>query len=209
MKGFFLGTQNKTFLNANKDVLVMLIRVGPYLGLGFLALLVGFKLAGLLPMITRMYVQIAFLGLLLGLIILDQERGWNLVLFILFGIAAGAVFFHWSPDSPQANSWILFIVLLIISMVGGSLIREAGGRAAGVLFISSIFYMMGWIFFAIIQLPEFIVMIWTILGVVLFTFIAIAVISQGIKLKKEVSSIPLSIQLFVVLFNLCWLTGLL
>lgn len=87
--------------------------------------------------------------------------------------------------------------------------KGAGGRVAGVLFFCTLLYMMGWILFAFVSLPDLAGMIWIILGLALFTFILMAVISQGKTQNDESSAVPLSIQLFVVLFNICWLSSLL
>ena len=187
----------------------MLIRIAPFMGLGLLAAILGYHLAELVPVAARIYLQIVFLGLIFSMIILDKEPGWNVVLFICFGISAGMVLFHSGSDLTHLKSWVLFVILLVISLVGGALIRGSGSRAAGVLFLSTLLYMIGWILLAFIQLPDQVGVIWTLLGLALFTFIAMAVINQGKTQDPEESVIPLSIQLFVVLFNLCWLSSLL
>ena len=81
----------------------MLVRVTPFLGLGLLAAVLGYQLAGLIPVTARVYIQIAFLGLLFSLIILDKEPGWNVVLFICFGIAAGMMLFHSVSDLTRSG----------------------------------------------------------------------------------------------------------
>ena len=209
MRGFSLGTQNKTFLSDNKDLLVMLVRVAPYLGLGLISGIFGYQLGGLIPATARIYIQIAFLGSLFVLIILDKEPGWNVVLFICFGIAAGMILFHSVSDLTRVWSWILFIMLLLVSLFGGSRVNGVQGRAAGILFISTLLYIIGWVLLSLIQVPSQVGEIWTILGLALFTFIAMNLISQGKNCNSEESAIPLSVQLYVVLFNLYWLSFLL
>jgi hypothetical protein len=209
MKDFYLGPQNKIFRNDNKDLLVMLVRVAPFLGLGLLAAILGYQLANLVPVPARVYLQIVFLGLIFSMIILDEEPGWNLVLLISFGIAAGMIL-HWSGDGfLRLNSRVIFAVLVIISLVGGVFIQGSGGRAAGMLFFSTLLYMAGWILLTFVQLPDLVGTKWTVLGLVLFTLILMAAISQGKTRNDEGSAIPLSIQLFVVLYNICWLSSLL
>jgi len=140
---------------------------------------------------------------------MDAEPGWNMVFFLAFSLAAGMIL-RWSgADLTRLRTWIYFISLFLCSLIGGILIKRDTGQAAGVLFISTFLYMIGWILLAFIQLPYPVGIIWTILGLALFTFIAMALISQGKVQDREGGVIPLSIQLFVVLFNLCWLSSLL
>lgn len=209
MKEFSLGTQNKTYPNDRAALLVMLVRVAPILGLGLLALIIGYQLASLVPVAGRIYLQVVFLGLLFGMVILDTEPGWNMVLFISFGLVAGMVILWSGANMSQLRTWILFSFLFLISITGGAFLKSDTERAAGLLFISTILYMVGWILFMLISLPGIVRTIWTVLGLVLFTIIAIAVISHGKTRNYENSAIPLSIQLFVVLFNLCWLSSVL
>lgn len=209
MKEFYLGTQNKISRNDNKDLLVMLVRVAPFLGLGLMTAILGYQLADLVPVTARIYLQIVFLGLIISMINLDEEPGWNLVLLISFGIAAGMMLL-WSGDGLlRLKSRIIFSVLFIISLIGGVFIQGSGGLAARILFYSTFLYMAGWISFTFIQLPDLAGTIWTVLGLVLFTLILMAAISQGKTRNDEDSAVPISIQLFVVLFNICWLSSLL
>lgn len=209
MKEFYLGPQNKISRNDNDDLLVMLVRVAPFLGMGLLAAILGYQLAELVPVTARIYLQIVFLGLIFSMVILDEEPGWNLVLLICFGIAAGMMLL-WSGDGLlRLKSRIIFSVLFIISLVGGVFMQGSGGRAARMLFSSTLLYMAGWILFTFFQLPDLAKAIWTVLGLVLFTLILMAAISQGKTRNDEGSAIPLSIQLFVVLFYICWLSSLL
>jgi len=87
-------------------------------------------------------------------------------------------------------------------------IRGAGGQEAKLLVISTVLYMLGWIILAVVSLPALISMIWTILGLALFTVISMAVISHGKTLARDESAIPLAVQIFVVQFNLFWLSAL-
>jgi len=209
MKEFYLGTQNKISSNDNKDLLVMLVRVAPFLGLGLMTAILGYQLAELVPVTARIYFQIVFLGLIFSMIILDEEPGWNLVLLICFGIAAGMMLL-WSGDGLlRLKTRLIFSVLFIISLVGGVFIQGSGGRAAGMLFFSTLLYMAGWMLLSFVQLPDLAGTLWTVLGLVLFPLILMAAISQGKTRNDEDSAIPLSIQLFVVLFNICWLSNLL
>ena len=209
MKEFYLETQNKISPNDKKDLLVMLIRVAPFLGLGLIGVIIGYQLADLVPAAARVYLQIVFLGLIFSMIILDKEPGWNLVLLICFGLTAGMMLIWSGGNLLQLKSWVVFLILFVISLAGGVLMKGAGGRVAGVLFFCTLLYMMGWILFAFVSLPDLAGMIWIILGLALFTFILMAVISQGKTQNDESSAVPLSIQLFVVLFNICWLSSLL
>ncbi len=186
----------------------MLIRLIPLLGLGIGAVILGYRLADWIPGIGSFYQLVIILGLLLGMIILGTEPGWNVTLYLGFALAGGVLLFWSGALVTQLKTWILFSVLFLISLAGGAFSRGSTGRATAVMFPITFFYMIGWIFFLYFPLPGLFRMIWIILGLVLFTLITIAVFNRGKNLRQGESAVPLTIELFVVLFNLCLLSGL-
>lgn len=208
MKESCLETQNRAFPSDNPSLLVVLIRLIPLLGMGVAAVILGYRLANWIPEIGWIFQLIILMGLLLGMIILDTEPGWNVTLYLGFALAGGMLLFWSGAFVSQLKTWILFSVLFLISLAGGAFSRGSTGRATAVMFPITFFYMIGWIFFLYFPLPGLYRMIWMILGLVLFTLITIAVFSRGKNLRQGESAVPLTIELFVVLFNLCWLSGL-
>lgn len=186
----------------------MSVQVAPFLGLGLLASFLGYQLVNIILPVAGNYIQIAFLALLFAMVILDTEPGWNLVMFLAFGVVAGMILNWSSSEISQLKTWILFSILLLISITGGLFLKRDSGRAARVLFLSTFLYMIGWFLIILTSLPGIVRTIWIVLGLILFTLVAMAVISQGKTRNDEGSAIPLSIQLFVVLFNICWLSSL-
>ena len=186
----------------------MLIRLIPLLGLGIGAVILGYHLADWIPEIGSFYQLVIILGLLLGMIILGTEPGWNVTLYLGFALAGGVLLFWSAALVNQLKTWILFSVLFLISLAGGAFSSRSTGRAVAVLFPITIFYLIGWVFFLYFPLPGLFRMIWIILGLVLFTLITIAEFSRGKNLSQGESAVPLTIELFVVLFNLYWLSGL-
>ncbi len=207
MKEAWLETQNRAFPSDNPSLLVLLIRLIPLLGLGVATVILGYHLADWIPGIGWIFQLMILMGLLLGMIILDTEPGWNVMLYLGFALAGGMLLFWSGAMVSQLRTWILFSVLFLISLAGGAFSSRSTGRAMVVMFPITIFYMIGWVFFLYFPLPIF-RMIWMILGLVLFTLITIAVFSRGKNLRQGESAVPLTIELFVVLFNLCWLSGL-
>jgi len=209
MKEPYLAKQNKVFHRDKEALLVLLIQVAPFLGLGLLASILGYNLVNMIPPAARTYIQVAFLALLFAMVILDTEPGWNMVLFLAFGVTAGMML-HWSSaDISQLKTWILFSALLLISITGGLFLKKETGPAARILFISTFLYMVGWFLFIVTSLPGIVRTIWIVLGLVLFTLVASAVISQGKTQDDKNDTVSLSIQFYVVLFNLFWLSSLL
>ncbi len=190
-------------------MLVILVQVVPFLVLGMLASALGYQLGNLIPPSAGIYIQVAFLALLLAMVILDTEPGWNIVLFLAFGVAAGMMLHRSSAEISQIKTWIMFSILLLISLTGGLFLKRDAGRAAGFLFFSTFLYMVGWFLFILTSLPEIARTIWIVLGLVLFSLVAMAVISQGKTKNIENNSHPFSIQFYVVLFNLFWLSSML
>ncbi len=187
----------------------MLVRVAPIMGLGLLALILGYQLARLVPVAGRIYLQAVFLGLLFGMVILDTEPGWNMVLFLGFSVAAG-IMLHWSEAKiSQPRIWILFSLLVLISITGGVFLKRDPEWAARLLFTCTLLYVIGWTILLVTSLPEIIWLIWTVLGLMLFPLIFMAAINRGKSHINEDCPIPLSLRLFVVLYNLYWLSSLL
>jgi len=176
--------------------------------LGIGAVIFGYRLADWIPGIGSLYQIIILLGLFLGMIILGTEPGWNVTLYLGFALAGGVLLFWSGALVNQLKTWILFSVLLLISLAGGAFSSRSTGRAAAVLFPITILYLAGWVFFLFFPLPGLFKMIWIILGLALFTLITKAVFRQGKTLSQGESTVPLTIELFVVLFNLYWLSGL-
>lgn len=209
MKEFSLARQNKASPRDNEAFLVIGVQVAPFLGLGVLASVLGYQLVYLIPNNAGILFQFAFLALLFGMVLLDTEPGWNMVLFLTFGLAAGMMI-HWSgAEISQVKIWVLFLILVLISITGGFYMKRETGPEAGILFLGTFLYMIGWFLFLLTTLPGIMRTIWIALGLVLFTLVAMAVINQGKTQNVEGMPIPLSIQLFVVLFNLFWLSSLL
>ena len=159
-------------------------------------------------MSTRVYGQVIFLVLLVALIILDTEPGWNIVLYLCFGTAAGMILLWSGAEIVMMNSWALYISLLAASLVGGALIKDHSGQVTRLLFLSAVLYIVGWVLIALVSLPSWISLVWTILGLVLFTLISVAVISRGKTMAQEESPIPVGVQIFLIQFNLFWLSAL-
>ena len=206
MKEFSLARQNKAFPRDIEAFLVKGVQVAPFLGLGILTSVLGYQLVSLIPNNAGIFFQVAFLALLFGMVILDTEPGWNIVLFLTFGLVSGMMI-HWSgAEISQLRIWILFLILVLISITGGFYLKRETGPEAGILFSGTFLYLIGWILFLLTTLPGIMRTIWIVLGLVLFTLVAMAVINQGKTQNAEDMTIPLSIQLFVVLFNLFWLS---
>ncbi len=187
----------------------MLVQVAPLLGLGTLASILGYQHVYLIPDDSGTFFQAAFLALLFGMIVLATEPVWNMVLYLTFGLAAGMMINRLGVDISQFRTWVLFSIVVFILIAGGFFFKKGIGSLAGILFFCTFLYMIGWFLYLLSMLPEIWNTIWIILGLVLFTLVAIAVISRGKSQKAERMPIALSIQLFMVLFNLFWLSSLL
>jgi ABC-type multidrug transport system permease subunit len=209
MRGSCLAKQNKVSPSDKEALLLLLIQAAPFLGLGLLATILGYQLVNTIPVAARTYIQVAFLAFLFAMVILDKEPGWNMALFLAFGMAAGMML-HWSSaDLSQLKTWILFSTLLLFSITGGLFLKRETERAAGILFINTFLYMVGWFLFIVTSLPDIVRTIWIVLGLLLFILVTMVVINRGKTQISGDSVISYSIQLFVILFNLFWLSSLL
>jgi uncharacterized membrane protein YhdT len=200
---------NKKFPSAEITLGILLIRMAPYLGLGFLMALLGFHFGHLVPPTARATYQIIYLGLLGSLIVLDTEPGWNGVLLACFGLAAG-ILIHWSsPAGLQARSMILFFLCTTAALAGAGFHQKTAIRAAAWLFPGTLLYLMGWIILKFFSLPARTVGLWIVFGLVLFTLILMSGIVRAKNHPATDRAIPQAIQVFVILVNLYWLMNLL
>ena len=185
--------------------MILLIRVVPILGLGTAAAILGYHLASFIPVVGGIYLVLLFLGLFLSMTILNTEPGWNMVFFLGFALAAGTLLYWFGANIKQSYTWIL----LVISFIGGSLPKERFARATRVFFPITVLYLTGWILFFIVQISGVYKLIWIITGLVLFTLITIGVLVRGKTINRTDSPVPLAIELFVVIFNIYWMSSLL
>ena len=183
------------------------VQVAPFLGMGVLVLILGYQLVNLIRFDAGIFFQVVFLALLFGMVILDTEPGWNMILFLAFGLAAGMMIRRSGADISQLRTWVLFSIVVLISISGGFFLNRGTGLAAGILYLCAFLYLIGLFIFLITSLPEIVRTIWNALGLVFFALVAMTLISQGKTQKTEGMPIALSIQLFVVLYNLFWLSS--
>jgi len=160
-------------------------------------------------MVGRGYLLLVFFGLLLSMIILDTEPGWNLVIFLGFALVAGMLLYRSEVLVPQFKSWMIFSILCLISIAGAAYSRSRIRRAAGILYPVAVLYLLGWGCFLIFQIRPIYEMGWIVFGLILFTLITMVILNQGKTKSQDASPVPLVFELFVVLYNLFWLSSLL
>jgi len=200
--------QNKAFPNDNRHLLTTLLRTVPLLGGGAAALVIGYRLAALIPPELRIYLMILFLGCLIGIIILEKEPGWNVVLFLAFTVSAGLPLYWSGVTLSLPKAWILFVILVLISLAG-SISFSLPSSLGGIPFVLiTVIYVIGWITFSFFQLSETYFSIWIYVGLVLFTTLAAGIFSRVKTAEKERGTLPLAIELFIVFYNLYWLSGI-
>jgi hypothetical protein len=146
-------------------------------------------------------------GSLIGLYILEDEPGWNGALLLGFAMAAGALLRGVNFEAAPGKVWSTLVFCLCVSLVGGAYSGQKVRRARVTLFPLSILYLLGWIVFSIFPLPEIGMMMWAVLGLLLFLLVGVSIFSRGKLEGGEGYPIPLASDLFVVGFNLFWLAA--
>jgi hypothetical protein len=156
----------------------------------------------------RVYLLVPFLGFFLGMIILDQEPGWNIALLAGFALTAGLLL-NWSGSNPsQWLTWVLFLGLGGVSLTGAAVMGERFQTWMRVLLALTVIYLLGWLALITLDLAPGYRGFWILTGLLLFTLITMGILQRGVKSDQDSSPVPLAIELFVVLFNLFWLSGL-
>jgi len=178
--------------------------MSPVLGGAGLGSWFGHSLGGWVPDGARIYLMILAWGLLLGMFILDEEPRWNFALLIAFAFTGGILLSMMAVTSQRAKVWSTLSVGLVLALVWGVLAGAKIRKAGAYLFPATILYLLGWVLFAMYNLPAGITAAWAGMGLILFVFIGTSVISRA-KIEEGTSHVSLASDLFVVLFNLYWL----
>jgi len=203
----YLEDQNKTFPKGNLRILVVLFRIVPLLGITGFAVGVGYKVGIQIPEVGGIYHQIISWGLFIGLLILREERGWNLALLFGAAIMAGTLLSELNLEINSSAIWIFFGGLVIFSIGGGLISGYYKDRTINLLFPITLLYCIGGLLVGR-QTQQYILQeSWFILGLVLFSLAAILVIGRRKTLEEDINPLPLGCELFVIYFNLFWLAG--
>lgn len=186
---------------------MLLIRLAPLLGSAAAGAALGFQLLFLIPPRGRSYLLIPFLVLFLAMTILEKEPGWNLALLLGFSLTAGLLL-NWSgADAIRWGTWLLFLGCWTVGLIGAVILGRPLQKALKFLFPLTALYMLGWLGVILWDLPGWIKGTWVLSGLALFTVIAAGVLQRGFTLQDEESPVPLGIELWVILFNLFWLSA--
>ena len=168
----------------------------------------GYNLLFLIPARSRAYLLIPFLVLFLAMTILDREPGWNLVLLLGFSFTAGTLL-NWSgADAARWGTWLLFLSLCAAALIWAAVLGLSLSKGLKFLFPLTVLYLLGWLGIIFWDLPGWIRGLWIYSGLTLFTAIAAGILQKGMTIHSEESPVPLGIELWVILFNLFWLSGL-
>lgn len=140
--------------------------------------------------------------------ILDQEPGWNIVLMLGFAITGGMLL-NWSEaDAARGSTWLTFLGLSGSAVIGSMILGRTLQKGLKFLLPLTALYMLAWVGILIWDPPLWVMSSLILSGLILFTLIAAGALQRGYSMNKKESMIPLSIELWVILFNLFWLTGL-
>ncbi len=204
-----MEAQDKASPSTSSRLLILMIRLTPVLGLAAAGLILGFHLMELIDGPGNALMLIIFLVLFLAMNLLIQEPGWNLVLLLGFSITSGLVL-NWTGVFPgRWGTWILFLGLITAAL--SRILKQ--GEAHQINLIYRIppagLYLSGWLVIIIWKLSGWILKIWIIWGLILFTMITADLLRSGLTLRKKESPVPLGIEIWVVLLNLFWLSSLL
>jgi len=161
-----------------------------------------------IPARGRAYLLIPFLILFLAMTILDQEPGWNLALLMGFSFTAGLLLKWSGAGAGRGSTWLFFLGLLTTAIIGALVLGKRIAKGLKFLLPLTALYMLGWVGVLFWELPLWVRGVLIPSGLVLFTVIAAGALQRVFSLEVQESPVPLAIELWVILFNLFWLTGL-
>jgi len=204
-----MEAQDKPCPSISSRLLILLIRLIPVLGLAMAGSALGFQLMELIDGPGNAHMLIIFLALFLAMNLLIQEPGWNLVLLLGFSITSGLVM-NWTGVVPgRWGTWILFLGLITAAL--SRVLKQRDAHQINLInrIPTAGLYLTGWLVIIIWNLSGWILKIWIIWGLILFTMITADLLKSGLTLRKKESPVPLGIEIWVVLLNLFWLSSLL
>jgi len=204
-----MEVQDKACPSTSSRLLVIMIRLTPVLGLATAGSALGFHLIELIDGPRKAHTILIFLVLFLAMNLLIEEPGWNLVLLLGFSITSGLVLNWTRAAAGYWGTWILFLGLITVAL--GRILKQGDGRRMNSMYLipSASFYLVGWLGIIIWNLSGWILKIWVLWGLILFTMITAGLLQSGLTLRKKESPVPLGIKIWVVLLNLFWLSSLL
>jgi hypothetical protein len=123
-------------------------------------------------------------------------------------LCAGILLTWSGAELDKIRTWIIFIGLLILILICGVLIKGDIKRAWILVYPITLIYIIGWVFFLSSQIPTAYQRIWIIFGMILFSVLAVLILVRGRAKEQDDKTVSLGSELFLVLFNLCWLSGL-
>lgn len=129
-------------------------------------------------------------------------------MFCGFALSAG-VLLHWVDfSSILGKVWVTLSMAWVVLVVWGTLSGEKAVQGPGYLFPVMILYLLGWILFSLVSLPDVVAAIWAGLGWVLFTLIGVSVILRSKGESGQGFVTRMAVDLFVVSFNIFWLAAM-
>lgn len=200
---------DKEFPGAKNEIIILLIKMFPYLlGAGVL-LRIGFLVAGIFEIKNTGYIFPFFLLILFVLLFLKFDTGWNLALIIVFSLFSGFLLGCLDPDCFQNRSILLFFVLSTLTWFGAGFLRRDISIPLFLMLFLCICYLLGWIWILIATQYTRIFFVWIMFGIGLNLLFSLCILNRA---KKEISAVeetPLAVDLIVFSINLFWFSAIL
>lgn len=131
-----------------------------------------------------------------------------MVLLMGFSFSAGP-FLSWSGAAvANWDTWLVFLGMMGAALIGSKITGTLLPKIPGLLNILATAYLLYWLAIILWDPPKWILMVWILTGLVLFTLLSAAALQRGTYLAIEENSTPLAIELWLLLLNLFWLSSL-
>jgi hypothetical protein len=204
-----MSNPGKEFPGAKDKLIILLIKMFPYLlGAGVLFRM-GFLVAGSFEIKNTGYIFPGFLFILFVLLFLKFDTGWNLALIIIFSVISGFMLGCLDPDCFQNKSVVLFLILSLLTWIGVGFLRRDVSIPLFVMLFLCIGHLLGWIWIVTASQHTRIFFVWIIFGIGLNLLFSLGILNRAKKEISAVEEIPLAVDLIVFSINLFWFSAFL
>ncbi|MBC8330857.1 MAG: hypothetical protein H8E28_02640 [Anaerolineae bacterium] len=179
-----------------------------WLALTGLCTVLGYQFSEFLPELVQRYAIYSIWLFLIALRILKTDKPWNWIMLLGLSLTAGASLasittaLHWLSWSSLALS--AFLAFLWAYGLG---IRLRWLRV--ILYPAILLYLLGWIAFYFIPMPEQVDLLWIMVGVGLFLIAVVVSTIEARFASITDAPVPIASDLYILYFNLFWLGALL
>jgi len=181
------------------------IQTVPFFFLALVSMFVGFQFSSSSAGSNLLPVMLVGLLLFAALITFKKTRGWNIALLLSLALVLGFIIgvLLSSENKSEAPVVVLrTLFLLLVAALIGSLLGQRSAYFGVSLWVASWVHVFGWVIIMIAQLSFEFIRIWAVIGLIIFTGLAVVWFGRLEDHLVETTGPTLAIDLYFLSINL-------